>query len=142
LVLLRPPYLFLVLLQSSVFGLITTPLFLVLLRDPLKSWKMRKWGSCYARAHTAHTKLAGFAHSQFTLCCSSARQRHAFDRGLARHFKTDPTETVALCFGYVKTPCLRAEGKLSSEQMNRPHISRHLPLSQDSISRSHVKRAI
>jgi hypothetical protein len=35
LALLRPPYLFLVLLQSSVFGLITTPLFLVLLRDPL-----------------------------------------------------------------------------------------------------------
>jgi hypothetical protein len=33
--LLRPPYLFLVLLQSSVFGLITTPLFLVLLRDPV-----------------------------------------------------------------------------------------------------------
>jgi hypothetical protein len=22
---------------------------------------------------------------------------------LARHFKTDPTETVALCFGYAKT---------------------------------------
>jgi hypothetical protein len=42
------------------------------------------------------------------LCCSSARQNHAFDRrhcGLARHFKTDPTETVALCFGYAKTPC-------------------------------------
>jgi hypothetical protein len=37
-----------------------------------------------------------------------AIQRHAFDRrhcGLARHFKTDPTETVALCFGYAKTPC-------------------------------------
>jgi hypothetical protein len=28
------------------------------------------------------------------------RQRHC---GLARHFKTDPTETVALCFGYAKT---------------------------------------
>jgi hypothetical protein len=28
-------------------------------------------------------------------------------RGLARHFKTDPTETVALCSGYPKTPCLR-----------------------------------
>jgi hypothetical protein len=25
--------------------------------------------------------------------------------GLARHFKTDPTETVDLCFGYAKTPC-------------------------------------
>jgi hypothetical protein len=24
---------------------------------------------------------------------------------LARHFKTDPTETVARCFGYAKTPC-------------------------------------
>jgi hypothetical protein len=24
------------------------------------------------------------------------------------------TETVALCFGYPKTPCLRADGKLSS----------------------------
>jgi hypothetical protein len=49
---------------------------------------------------------------------------NTFDRrhcGLARHFKTDPTENVALCFGYAKTPCLRAEGKLSSKQMNRPH---------------------
>jgi hypothetical protein len=37
--------------------------------------------------------------------------------GLARHFKTESTETVSLCFGY-----LRAEGKLSSsvdEQHNR-----------------------
>jgi hypothetical protein len=23
--------------------------------------------------------------------------------GVARHFKTDPTETVSLCFGYPKT---------------------------------------
>jgi hypothetical protein len=29
-------------------------------------------------------------------------------RDLARHFKTDPTETVALCFGISKTPCLRS----------------------------------
>jgi hypothetical protein len=28
-------------------------------------------------------------------------------RGLARHFKTEPTETVTLCFEYI-----RAEGKL------------------------------
>jgi hypothetical protein len=27
---------------------------------------------------------------------------------LARHFKTDLTETVTLCFGYPKTPCFRA----------------------------------
>jgi hypothetical protein len=31
---------------------------------------------------------------------SRLRQRHC---GLACHFKTDPTETVALCFGYAKT---------------------------------------
>jgi hypothetical protein len=31
---------------------------------------------------------------------SHLRRRHC---GLARHFKTDPTETVALCFGYAKT---------------------------------------
>jgi hypothetical protein len=54
------------------------------------------------------------------MSCSSATQEHALD--LARHFKTDPTETVALCFGYAKTPCLRAEDKLSSEQMNRPIV--------------------
>jgi hypothetical protein len=42
--------------------------------------------------------------------------------GLACHFKTDPTETITLCFGYPKTPCLRAEGKLSSKQMNRPFV--------------------
>jgi hypothetical protein len=35
--------------------------------------------------------------------------------GLARHFKTDPTNTVALCFGYAKTLCWRADDK----QMNR-----------------------
>jgi hypothetical protein len=38
----------------------------------------------------------------------------AFDRrhcGLARHYKTDPTDTVALCFGYPKTPCLQAEAR-------------------------------
>jgi hypothetical protein len=40
--LLRPPYLFLILLQSSVFGLITTPLFLVLLRDPVL-YRYIKW---------------------------------------------------------------------------------------------------
>jgi hypothetical protein len=31
---------------------------------------------------------------------SRLRRRHC---GLERHFKTDPTETVALCFGYAKT---------------------------------------
>jgi hypothetical protein len=31
---------------------------------------------------------------------SRLRRRHC---GLARHSKTDPTETVALCFGYAKT---------------------------------------
>jgi hypothetical protein len=31
---------------------------------------------------------------------SRLRRRHC---GLARHFKTDPTATVALCFGYAKT---------------------------------------
>jgi hypothetical protein len=34
---------------------------------------------------------------------SAFKCRHC---GLARHFKTDPSETVALCFGYTKTPCL------------------------------------
>jgi hypothetical protein len=32
---------------------------------------------------------------------------------VARHFKTDHAETVALCFGYAKTPCCLPE------QMNR-----------------------
>jgi hypothetical protein len=31
---------------------------------------------------------------------SRLRRKHC---GLVRHFKTDPTETVALCFGYAKT---------------------------------------
>jgi hypothetical protein len=56
------------------------------------------------------------------MCCSSARQRHAFDRrhcGLARHLKTDPTETMGLCFVYPKTPCLRADGSCLPEHMNR-----------------------
>jgi hypothetical protein len=45
--------------------------------------------------------------------CKLLTRLRAKHFGLARHFKTDPTETVALCFGYPKTPCLRANGKLS-----------------------------
>jgi hypothetical protein len=59
------------------------------------------------------------------LCCSSTRYWHGFKRrhyGLVRHFKTDPTETVALCFEYPKTPCLRADGSCLPEQTNRPHM--------------------
>jgi hypothetical protein len=71
---------------------------------------------------------------RLSMCCSSARQSHAFDEdtvkdhyirtlpslvlvkkkrhcGLARHFKTDPTKTVAFYFGYTKTPFWRADGK-------------------------------
>jgi hypothetical protein len=58
------------------------------------------------------------------MCCSSTQEDSlpsACLRGLARHFKTDPTETVALCFGYPKTRCLRAEGKLSSS-VDEQHI--------------------
>jgi hypothetical protein len=56
---------------------------------------------------------------------SSASYWHAFERrhcGLARHFKTDPTETVALCFRYPKTPCLWADGSCLPEQVNRPLV--------------------
>jgi hypothetical protein len=42
------------------------------------------------------------------------------------HFKTETTETVALCFGYPKTPCLRAEGKLSSS-VDEQHIIHMCP---------------
>jgi hypothetical protein len=79
-----------------------------------------------------HHFLFKISSTSIYMCCSSARQRHAFDRrhcGLARHFKTDPTETVALCFGYAKwkriwylsskTPCWRADGSCLPEQMNR-----------------------
>jgi hypothetical protein len=58
------------------------------------------------------------------LCCSSTQEDSlpsACLRGMARHLKTEPTETVALCFGYPKTPCLRAEGKLSSS-VDEQHI--------------------
>jgi hypothetical protein len=41
-------------------------------------------------------------------------------KALARHSKTDPTDTVALCFGYPETQCLRAVGKLSSP-LSRGH---------------------
>jgi hypothetical protein len=41
-------------------------------------------------------------HRTYIICKTKSRlrRRHC---GLARHFKTDPTETVALCFGYAKT---------------------------------------
>jgi hypothetical protein len=42
-------------------------------------------------------------YGYYITCCSSARQRHR-----------------SYCFGYAKTPCLQAEGKLSNEQMTRP----------------------
>jgi hypothetical protein len=54
------------------------------------------------------------------------KAKTAFDRrhcGLARHFKTDPTETIALCFGYPKIPCLRADGSCIPVQMNRPIVT-------------------
>jgi hypothetical protein len=58
------------------------------------------------------------------MCCSSTQEDSspsACLRGLARHFKTEPTETVELCFGYPKTPCRRAEGKLSTS-VDEHHI--------------------
>jgi hypothetical protein len=39
---------------------------------------------------------------------TSSAKLTALLRDMARHFKTEPSETVALCFGYPKTPCLRA----------------------------------
>jgi hypothetical protein len=58
-------------------------------------------------------------------CCSSTQEDSspsACLRGLARHFKTEPTETVALCFGNPKTTCRRSEGKLSTS-VDEQHIS-------------------
>jgi hypothetical protein len=45
------------------------------------------------------------------------------------------TETVALCFGYPKTPCLQAEGKLSSKQMNRPYVKQTIYLGFSAFTR-------
>jgi hypothetical protein len=49
---------------------------------------------------------------------------------LARHFKTEPSETVALCFGCPKTPCLRTKGKLSFsvDEQDNSNITLHWPL--------------
>jgi hypothetical protein len=47
--------------------------------------------------------VTGTRHTYVLFICktkSRLRRRHC---GLARHFKTDPTESVALCFGYAKT---------------------------------------
>jgi hypothetical protein len=63
----------------------------------------------------AEGKLSSSVDKQ--MCCSSTQKDSlslACLHGLARHFITEPTEIVALCFGYPKTPCLWAEGKLSS----------------------------
>jgi hypothetical protein len=43
----------------------------------------------------------------FQICGGLCQTRKT--QNLAILSKTDPTETVALCFGYLKTPCLRAE---------------------------------
>jgi hypothetical protein len=58
------------------------------------------------------------------MCCSSNQEDSLLSAclcGLAGHLKKEPTETIALCFGYPKTPCLRAEGKLSSS-VDEQHI--------------------
>jgi hypothetical protein len=62
--------------------------------------------------HQQQCRKKGTWHkkSMKLMCCSSARQSHAFDRrhcGLAHHFKTDPTETVALF-------CIRKDTLLTS----------------------------
>jgi hypothetical protein len=60
-----------------------------------------------------------------------------------RHFKTDSTETVALCFGYPKTPCLRADGSCLPEQMNRPivfcSLLRNIAIVKNCKSRNAIK---
>jgi hypothetical protein len=53
-------------------------------------------------------------------------------RDMARNFKTDPTETVALCFGYPKTPCLRAKNStqwVDSPSKSPKTINTRLPVS-------------
>jgi hypothetical protein len=46
---------------------------------------------------------------------SRLRRRHC---GLARHFKTDPTKTVALCFEYGKTLFWRADGRADEQDIS------------------------
>jgi hypothetical protein len=46
--------------------------------------------------------VSGQVRSPYLMCCSSTQEDSlpsACVRGLAHHFKTEPTETVALCFG-------------------------------------------
>jgi hypothetical protein len=67
--------------------------------------------STFAKGFLLHILLLKVNYSLLRVKKSRSHdmdQYHAFDRrhcGLARHFKTDPTETVALFFGYAKTPC-------------------------------------
>jgi hypothetical protein len=60
---------------------------------PKSSVKFRPWSTVFI------IELVVFV---LFICKTKSRlwRRHC---GLARHFKTDPTETVALCFGYAKT---------------------------------------
>jgi hypothetical protein len=65
--------------------------------------------------HATDTLPTRYRHATDTtlMCCSSTKEDSSPSGclcALARHFKTEPTETVALCFGFPKTPCRRAEG--------------------------------
>jgi hypothetical protein len=104
-------------------------------------WGSRPAGLVGDREWTDRGKILMF--------CSSTQEDSlpsACLRGLARHFKTEPTETVALCFGYPKTPCLRAKGNLSASVDNTYVKLLHrwcapwlLPASQDAGNRiTHV----
>jgi hypothetical protein len=62
------------------------------------------------------------------MCCSSTQEDSlpsACLRGMARHFKTEPNETVAFCFGYPKTSCAFELSKLSSS-VDEQHINAKL----------------
>jgi hypothetical protein len=68
----------------------------------LGSWALGLLGTCVL----AHLYLGSWALELDTcvlfICKTKSRLRRR-PCGLARHFKTDPTETVALCFGNAKT---------------------------------------
>jgi hypothetical protein len=60
----------------------------------------------------------------YCACCSSTQEDSspsACLRGLARHFKTEPTETLALCFGYPKHRAVELKASCQQASVDEQH---------------------
>jgi hypothetical protein len=83
-------------------------------KQPKNDFKSQKYAVHNSWTQEAIARKRKGCVTYVLFICSGRQLALSVSSLLRRHFKTDPTETVTLCFGYPNTPCLQAEGKLSS----------------------------